>query len=91
MRVLKNLLKFYRTFRKNLGKVFENLGNMHFYAVSRAELAKLFKKLFEKSMETCKILKMRVFLLEKAIFNNNKGEVGGLLELINNPKRNEET
>ena len=49
------------------------------------------KKLVEKSMETCKLLKIlmnydSIFSL-KANFNN-KGEVVVLLEIINNSKRN---
>ena len=31
------------------------------------------------------------FFIKKANFNNYKGEVGGLLEIINNSKRNKET
>ena len=43
-------------------------------------------------METCKLLKIfmkyeSIFFILKANFNKNKGE-GGLLEIINNSKRN---
>ena len=69
---------------------------MHLNGVRGAkpsEASGIIKNLVEKSMETCKILKIfmnyeSIFIISKANFNNNKGEVGGLLEIINNSKRN---
>ena len=71
LRFFENFLKFYRNIRENLGK---NLENMDLYGVrgggrSPPKLAKLFKKLVEKSLENCKILKpfmkcMRILTLK---------------------------
>ena len=51
-----------------------------------------FKKLVEKSLETCKILKisliMREFLHEKLNFNRALCEIDGLLKICNISKRN---
>ena len=50
------------------------------------------KKLVEKSMEIWKILKIFLkyesIFIYKANFNNIKGDLGGLLEIINNLHRN---
>ena len=55
----RDFLKFYRHFRENL----ENFGNMHSYEVwgtetPPPEASEIIKNLVEKSMETCKILKI---------------------------------
>ena len=67
---------------------------MHLYGVGGRDPPKLAKllKTVEKSMETCKPLKIFMIyesiFIQKANFNNNKGEIGGLLEIINNSKIN---
>ena len=66
MRILKEILlffeKFYRNFRENVGENLENVGNMDLYGVLgiAPESSENFKKLVEKSPETCKILKIFV-------------------------------
>ena len=59
--VLRFFVKFYRNSRENLGKYSENFGNMHLYGVLGAEppeASEIIKNLVEKSMETCKLLKI---------------------------------
>ena len=56
LRFFKKFLKWFRNFRENLGKKWENFGNLHLYGVRRA--GEIIKKLVEKSMETCNILKI---------------------------------
>ena len=65
LRILKEIFtifgKFYRKLIENLGKNLENFGNTDLEGIHGRipppEASETFKKLVEKSMETCKILK----------------------------------
>ena len=61
--LFQSFFKFYRIFRQNLGKNWENSRNIHFVGVRAAdspppESSEFTKILFEKSMENCNFKKV---------------------------------